>query len=234
MKTNHESEENLEKIIEQDKLADFILGQGDYGPSTSHPEEDYHRWDQLNDYYRSFENNSSEKKIIADIVLSLLNSGEFATIEAGVILSKLLELKAVETWIHDIFYHNLISNLPSYLQDQILLTASALQLDGVAAAILEKIIRENRIGQFLSWSSTPDYVIIVGADDLWRVGALANFYENGSKSVRNEIGRQISHLPKGKPKIPEIFSTYLRMPTSQGNAFSRLILNILKKSDFQK
>jgi len=213
----------LERVIAEDQLVAFILGQGEVSPLTPYPEQDYNRWDQLERYYRMLDDDSKERQIIKETVLTLFDYPDGATKSASLTLSRLLCIKEIEAKISELIQQSKFDDLPLYVQTGLLLTATKLQLDRVVKFVVETMTQRGDLENFLLWSSTLPYVVYVDGYDLWRIEAIARYYETAGADVHRLVEQQLDPLAAQYPKIREIFRAFLETRGSEYKNFRVVI-----------
>ena len=218
----------LERVIAEDQLIAFILGQGEFSPLTPYPEEVYNRWDQLERYYRMLDDDSNGRQIIKETILTLFDHPDGATKSASLILSRLLCIEEIEAKISELIQQRKFDALPLHVQTELLFTATKLQLDRVIQFVVETMTQRGDLKDFLLWSSTPPYVVYVDGYDLWRVEAIARYYETTGTDVHRLVEQQLSSLAVQYPKIREIFRTFLKMHGSEYESFQTVVARSLE------
>lgn len=218
------SEEDIEKIILEGKLDSFILGKNEF--LTDHPGTDYSRWRQLGRYYKSLSADTPAKEIVDNTIIDLYKEPDESTKLVAIILGRILRLSFFRQIIVDTIINSDILKYGKSLQDELLFSATSMQLPEVSIIVVRRFIVENRLGEYLMASSTPPYEDHVGEDDIWRVSVLEQLYNSADTSMQASIRSQLEMVANYSKRFRLIIVKFLSMPKTK-NVFYQTLENIL-------
>ena len=202
---------HITSVIEEGRLRDYIIGNVEEGFSGTRPEEDYARWNRLEHYYLQLPNNSSNRNIIENEILGLIEDHSALAVGAGTTLARLLNLRSSEPALQEMIRAGVYDSLPEHTQNLILDNLARLRFESLGPFLIQQVLDKKKLLDFvITWRSSPPHVGQVVADDLWRIELLAGFYEHEAQpDARNKIESQFFDEHPRQLKLERIVSSFL-------------------------
>ena len=219
---------NIERIIRDNKLDLFIIGKDEF--LSSQMQDDYARWNILIDFFHNLEETSDLKETIKETIVELLDYTDPKAKYASLDLARLLSIKEIENkLVKYIEQQKDFLNLPLYVQNEFLYVATKLQISAISGPVIEILFKNNKLKDYILWSSTTEYVThIVGQDDLWRVNNLQKFYEESDDNTKKLVQDQLVNSAIKYRKVKSIFQKFLDVAENRSQ-FYKMINVILNK-----
>lgn len=199
---------DIDKILLNGALRDFVLGQGEY--QAARPEEDAGRWRELKGYFNSSTTPATTKALIKQEIFSLSREKDIMSQRVALILSRSLNLGDIIEHLIYLLQKQEIDNLRPPLQNDVWVTIAHFESKELEEKLIRYIIKTKKIKVFLLTSQSPLDETVASADDLWRVGLLARFYEGSEPTIQNDIGRQLQNVI-GVLKINSILREFRKL-----------------------
>jgi hypothetical protein len=96
-----------------------------------------------------------------------------------------------------------------WTQHNLLVAATALQIQEVSEFVIQEKIRKNDLASYLLWSDKPSDTDVATQHDLWRLQVLKGIYNKASSEERKSLDEQLMLMSKKYIKIRTIFREYL-------------------------
>lgn len=204
-------EPDILTIIHEGKLTKFILGKDDFRPFTHYPEEDYQRWNAVESFYKGLDEKSPLRGIIAQTVLSLYDQKEEKAKFASITLCRLLELRRIAEKIHSSVSGGEYTQLNQWLQKEILLTISELELNTLIIFIVKAVMEKGLLEEYLAFWRYPPLKeeVAFNENDLWRMKSIAEYYNTSDEEERIKALSLLIRISGKRPKVKDLLGRFL-------------------------
>jgi hypothetical protein len=200
--------QDIRELVQSGRLADFIVGRAEYENKSHRPEQDFIRWDQVIDFYR-LSATTDEKKYIGITLLEMFSKSDKQEQLPALTISRVIRMPEMIGTLIEVIQNGQYYTFDKLVQDSILVSAVSFQLEDVSEFVLNTLLEQNKIRNFVTWSDKLSDDNIATKHDLWRMHLLAKYYEGANEKKRNNIDQQVFSIHKKHKKAQTILDTFL-------------------------
>ena len=213
------------------ELRAFIVGTGQFENKRGDPQVDYNRWNQLRDYYHRLADESTEKRMIRQTIVDLIDDPAPEAKDASASLSRVLEFQELSERIVALAQRAEFCELPQIVREEILHAAAHFEVAQLSGCIVESMVSWNKLGTYFRWDTVP-WRDTVSQNDHWRIEALSRYYlEQASQQMRSSIAEQLRELVGTYPGIRRTLQAYADQRDDRSDEFLELLRNELAATD---
>lgn len=209
------TENEIRVLLSENQLEKFIIGPSGFFAPPLRPEEYAQRCRKVAIFYND-EATHQEKENVEKIILSFFDSGKSKYQKPAIIIGRQMNLPSLKKRIVNVFRKNMFTSFDLGVQNLTMDVAVSLEINEIIETIIKHLINKKALADFMFWSDTPFDKTNVSNNDMWRLKALANYYEENA-AERNEIEKQLLSLPKGRQKIITIIEYFVSEISNHDN-----------------
>ena len=198
--------EDLQSLVQQHRIKDFIIGRDNYEPKSYRPEEDAERWNQVITFYHRA--SPQMQRYIAKIIVEMFESHRAEEQIPALIIGRTLQIPELRDRVIEALL-NRLDEFDSHVQYSLLVTAVRYRAEEAIPFILNALLKKGRLANFVTWSDALSQDETATDYDLWRLRMLARFYEQQDERIREEIKQQILSLSRMHKKAQTIMRNFL-------------------------
>jgi len=184
---------DLTEVVLQGQLVDYLLATGAFAVPKLYPEVLYRRWDALQAWYLSAERSPEMREYVAVTVVRMFACPDPRAQMAALELGWQLRIDKMFAEMERVVTEGMFNGLQNNVQGIFLDVVAKGQLSGLADFAVHQVLkREELASWFMFTPITFKEGNPLGLNDLWRIQAVARYYEKLANRMERQQIMQMS------------------------------------------
>jgi hypothetical protein len=213
---------NVDEVIAKGELDNFILGEGQLY-QNKRPEEDYFRWSQLSDYYRSLPENALQRKQIEQTVIDLMCESDPIRISASLEIASLLGLRNIGEELSDLIFSLEESILDECVINSVSRAIVLLRLDHVAIRFIQRVVEIRKLESLFIAAVETLYDGRVTDSEHWVMSKIHSFFIQANTLSNDAIRLALKDAMAQSDRIRRVVKEYISNLGADDPDFSNLL-----------